>query len=208
MASMTSKRRNKDQIDWRSDWWLWPSALLLAVSGWGQAMWMWDHTLPEGIAPLWLLLWTGVGVVGLTLPVQWLARRWWPIAWVAAAAWAGVPTVREMADQYRQTPQTEYQWLHSISPLLLLLLLGVGLSGVMMGASWYARQRWSGPTPNVRPLRQGFWSGLFVVICGWLLINRAFTLVLAALLAGALVLIEAYLVIRESPTEQSKRRKP
>jgi hypothetical protein len=164
--------------------------LLLALSGWSQALWMWENTAPQGTAPYLLLLWTGVGVAGLALPVYWLARRWWPLGWMTAAAWVGIPRVSEMG--------TGNEWLHTVSPLLALLLLGLGLSGVMMGVSWTLGRRWPGPTPNVRPLRVGFWCGLFAVICGWLLINRAFTYLSVALLAGALVLIEAYFVVRET----------
>jgi hypothetical protein len=202
MAIMAAKRRDNDQIDWRSDWWLWPAALLLVMGGWGQALWMGENVPPEGLAPLWLLLWAGSGVAGATLPIYWLGRRWWPVAWAAVAAWVGVPSVHDLARYYNRAAQTGDEGLYSISALLLLLLLlGVGLSGVMMTISWFASQRWPGPTPNIRPLRQGFWAGLFAMICGWLLINRAFTLVPAVLLAGALVLIETFFVTRESPRE-------
>jgi hypothetical protein len=68
----------------------------------------------------------------------------------------------------------------------------------MMGLSWYARNRWSVQEPNVRALREALWSGLFVVICGLLLISRAFTFASASLLAGSLVLMEAFLIVRES----------
>jgi cell division protein FtsW (lipid II flippase) len=96
--------------------------------------------------------------------------------------------------------------LNNALPLLLLSLLGVGLSGVMMTVSRYAYRRWPAPTPNIRFLRQGFWSALFSVICGWLLINRAFTLVPVTLLASALVLIELFFVVRESPRVQNLKR--
>ena len=159
---------------------------------------MWENILPEGLAPLALLLWVGVGVAGLSLPIYWLARRWWPVAWATTVAWAGVPEVSAMAGRYSQAVGSADEWLYSISPLLVLLLLGLGLSGAMMSVSWYVGRRRSGLVSQARPLREGFWSALFVVICGWLLINRAFTLGAATLLAGALVLIEAYLVDHEA----------
>jgi hypothetical protein len=204
---MTSKRRDRHPIDWRTDWWLWPSALLLTITGLGQSLWMWENTLPEGLAPLSLLLWIGVGAAGLTLPLYWLARRWPPVAWITVAAWAVLPAVHRMAGQYDQAIGTADEWLYNLSPLLFLLLLGVGLSGAMLSVSWYLGRHWSGLPPRSRPFRQGLWSALFVVISGWLLINRVFAPSLAILLAGALLLIEAYLIIRESPREGSARRK-
>ncbi len=195
---MKGKQRDGERVDWRSDWWLWPSAFILALGGWGQALWMWENTLPEGLAPLGLLLWVGVGVAGLSLPIYWLARRWWPVAWATTVAWAGVPGVSNMAGRYSQAVGSADEWLYRISPLLVLLLLGLGLSGAMMSVSWTVGRRRSGLVSQARPLREGFWSALFVLICGWLLINRAFTLGVATLLAGALVLIEAYLVDHEA----------
>jgi hypothetical protein len=170
----------------------------MSMVGWGQAVWIWENDLPQGLTPLWLLLWTGIGVAGLTLPVNWVARRWWPAAGLAAAAWVAVPAASEMASRYQEAAGTGDKWLSEFSPLLVLSLLGLGLSGVMMIVAWYIGRRWSSPPPGVRPLREGFWAGLFVVICGWLLIIRVFTLTLAALLAGSMVLIETYMVIREA----------
>lgn len=199
---MTGKQGSAGRIDWSSDWWLLPTAFLLALGGLGQATWMWDNVGPQGMAPLWLLLWTGIGIAGVTLPVFWLARRWWPAAWITTAAWVGVPAARNMALRYE--PAASGVSLDRFAPLLFLLLLGVGLSGVMMNVSWYAARRWSGSVPNSRGLRGGFWSGLFSAICGWLLINGLLTAGSAGLLACALILIEVYLVIREAPSANGK----
>lgn len=199
MPRMATKRQNKSPVNWQSDWWLWPSALLLGLGGWGEALWTLGNVSPEqSLAPLTLLLWAGVGVAGVTLSLYWLSRRWWPIAWLTVTAWAAVPTINDMANDPKQTTSMGDRW-YSISPLLLLLLLGVGLSGVMLTISWLAGRRWPGPAPDIRPLRQGFWSGFFAVVCGWLLINHAFSPVPVALLSSALVLIEAFFVTRESP---------
>jgi hypothetical protein len=207
MAIMTRQRRGKNQKDWSSDWWLLPSALILAMTGWGQAMWMWENTHPEGATPLWLLLCIGVGVAGLALPVYWLTRRWWPSAWLAAGVWVAVPMFSDMARQYNRTALAQDTWLHRFSPLLTLFLLGVGFSGFMIGLTGYAARRLPELPPSIRPLREGFWSGIFVVACGWLLIYRAFTLAAMILLAGSLVLLEIYLVLRESPRKRRTRRK-
>jgi hypothetical protein len=158
---------------------------------------MWDNSPPEGFAPLWLLLWTGLGVAGVTLPVYWLARRWWPVAGLAMAAWVFVPRLMELSRQYDVAVSPDEQWLYDFSPLLVLLALGIGLSGAMMGLSSYIGRRWSAPPSKSRPFREGFWVGLFVAICGWLLIIRLFALALVALLAGSLLMLELYFVVRE-----------
>jgi hypothetical protein len=197
MAAVTAKRREKRQVDQPSDAWLWPTALLLTMAGWGQALWIGERTAPKGLAPLWLLLWAGIGVAGCALPIYWFARRWPFVAWVATIAWVLVPSVYGLADRAEQGGEN---WLYGIPLLLLLLfLLGAGLSGAMMTVGGLAQRLWPGPAPKVRPLREGLWAGLFAVICGWLLSNGAFALVPAALLASALILIETFFVIRESP---------
>ncbi len=192
---MTAKRGGKIKLDWRADAWLWPSALIMMMGGWGQVLWMWENVRPAGLAPLWLLLWTGVGVAGVTLLIYWFARRWWPIAIVALLAWAGVPTVNDLAQHYGRAvavgQERWYQW----APLVFLSLLGIGLSGAMMTLARLVERRWPGPVSRARPLRQGVWTGLFAILCGWLLINRAFTM--AAV--GAFVLLELFFLMREAP---------
>jgi len=200
MATMAAKRRDKQFQDRRSDWWLLPAALLFTVTGLGQSMWMWEHTAPQGLAPLTLLLWVGVTVAGLTLPVYWLSRLWQPVAWLAVGAWAAAPLMYDTASHYQRAAQTSDAWLQRVSPLLLLLLLGVGLSGAMMSVAGLLRRRWSSsaPAPNIRPWREGFFSGLYAVLCGWLLVNRVFGFASVLLLASALLLFETYFVTRES----------
>jgi hypothetical protein len=197
---MATKRRNDQSQGWRSNWWLLPAALLFTVTGLGQSMWMWEHTAPQGLAPLTLLLWVGVTAAGLTLPIYWLSRLWQPVAWLAAGVWAAAPLMYDTARHYQRATQTNDAWFHRVSPLLLLLLLGVGLSGAMMSVAGLLQRRWSSsvPAPHIRPWRESFFSGLYVVLCGWLLINRVFGFVPALLLAGALLLFETYFVARES----------
>ena len=202
MGHMAKKQAQGAPTNWRTDWWLWPLALLLVLSGWGQAVWIWEHIPPDGLAPVWLLLATGVGAAGLSIPVYWLARRWWQVAVVAAVTWLGVPLVNRLVHDYGSGAQPPPAWLYDYSPLLLLSLLGLGLSGAMMTISWYiagdqkvtARDQ-TGTSPGVWPLREGLWSGLFVMVCGWLLLNRAFNIGAIALLASGLVLLEAYILI-------------
>lgn len=204
MAAMTIKRRKQGPADHPSDRWLWPIVVLLVIGGWGQVLWIWNNIHPKGLAPLWLLLWVGIGVSSVAVPIHWLGRRWRPIAWGAIAAWFAVPSINGLASDFGQAVQAGHEWLYNISPLLLLLLLGVGLSGMMTTMSGFPGSRWPGPASNVRALRQGFWAGLFSMICGWLLINRAFSLIPVVLLASALVLIESFLVTRESPRERKR----
>ena len=204
---MTVKQQERPRVSWRLDWWLWPAAFLLALSGWGQVVWMWESVRPRGIAPWWLLLWTGVGVAGIAVALFWIARRWQLAAWLAIAAWAAAPVVYRMAAQPDPDVGAALERLQIFSPLVLLLLLGLGLSGVLVSLSGFAERRWSYLLPNTCALREGFWSGLFAATCGLLLINRLFNAVTAGLLAGALILIESYLVLREAPPEPAEPRK-
>jgi hypothetical protein len=203
MAAMAEQDETHTST-WRSDWWLWPLAFLLGAAGWGQAVWMWDNMVPTGFAPLWLLVWTGVGTAGITLIAYWLARRWWPVAWMMAAVWAAVPKAIEIATQNEDVLRQGGEWLHEFSPLFVLLLLGIGFDGALMTLAWYAGRRWSDWTSNTRALREAFWSGLFVLLAGLLFISRAFSLASVILLAGGLILIETYIVLRESAPEMSE----
>ena len=189
-------RQRKKTTDPHSDWWLWPAALLFLATGLGQSVRMWTHTPPEGLAPLTWLLWVGVAVGGVTLALCWLALRWRPAAWVATAAWCGVPSLYNLARQPFELAAGA--WLYDFSPLLLLLLLGTGLGGAMAAVAGLAQRRWPGTPPLVRPWRQSVFAGLFVVLCGWLLMDRLFGPASVLLLGGALLLLETFFVIRET----------
>jgi hypothetical protein len=167
-------------------------AVLLAFSGWGQAYWMWHNIRPDGLAPLWLLLWLGAGVSGVTIPIYWLGYRWWPMGLIAATAWVMIPLVQEQVTTESST------WLYSASPLITLLLLGVGLSGLMILVSRFLTRRWPSSASRSKPLRQSLWAGIFALTCGWLLINRAFMVLPVALLASGLMLIEIFFLTRHS----------
>lgn len=195
MAAMATKRQGKGQVEGQADGWLWPTALVVTLIGWGQTLWLWNNSPPEGLVRLWFLLWAGVGVAGVTLALYWFASRWWPVAWLAVAVWIVVPSINEL------TVDQAGGWLYDVAPFLLWLSLGVGLSGAMLIVGWYVGRRWPGPVPKIRPLRQGLWSGLFVLICGWLLIYRNFSPIPVFFLASALILIETFFVVRESPRE-------
>jgi hypothetical protein len=217
MVRMAQKQTQGAPTNWRTDWWLWPLALFLVLCGWGQAIWIWEHIPPDGLAPLWLLLAAAVGAAGLSIPVYWLAVRWWQVAVAAAVTWLGVPLVNKLVQDHFSGALSQPAWLYAYAPLLLLSLLGLGLSGTMMTISWYiardqkvAARDQKVTAPGVWPLREGLWTGLFVMVCGWLLVNRAFNIGAIALLASGLVLLEAYILIH-GPTEAAgakSTRKP
>lgn len=80
--------------------------------------------------------------------------------------------------------------------LLLLALLATTLGGVWFIVRllhWRFR-------PTFTPMqvwRRSLWVALFVVAGAWLQLNRSLTLALAALVAGALALLEVFLSVRE-----------
>ena len=80
--------------------------------------------------------------------------------------------------------------------LMLLALLVAALGGawfVVRLLHWRFR-------PTFEPIkvwRQSVWVALFVAVGAWLQLNRALTWAMAALAGGALVLLEAYLNVRE-----------
>ena len=80
--------------------------------------------------------------------------------------------------------------------LLLLALLVATLGGawfVVRLLHWRFRPAFE----PVKVWRQSLWVALFVAIGAWLQLNRSLTLVMGALVGGALILIEAYLNVRE-----------
>ncbi|HLF25605.1 MAG TPA: hypothetical protein VJG32_04665 [Anaerolineae bacterium] len=80
-----------------------------------------------------------------------------------------------------------------------LLLLSVLIT--TLGGAWFiVRLIYWRFRPMFEPLkvwRQALWAALFVTIGAWLQLNRALTLIMAALVASALVLLEVYLNVRE-----------
>jgi drug/metabolite transporter (DMT)-like permease len=81
--------------------------------------------------------------------------------------------------------------------VLLLLALGVAV----LGGAWFVVRllHWRF-RPTFEPLkvwRQSLWAAVFVTIGAWLQLNRSLTLVLGTLLAGALILLEVFLNVRE-----------
>jgi hypothetical protein len=110
----------------------------------------------------------------------------------AATAWVLIPLVQERATTGSS------MGFYGVSPLITLLLLGVGLSGLMTVISRFLNRRWPSSASRSKPLRQSLWAGIFALTCGWLLINRAFMVLPVALLASGLILIETFFLTRQS----------
>jgi len=80
--------------------------------------------------------------------------------------------------------------------LMLLALLVATLGGawfIVRLLHWRFRPTFE----PVKVWRQSVWVALFVAIGAWLQLNRALTWAIAALAGGVLVLLEAYLNVRE-----------
>lgn len=83
---------------------------------------------------------------------------------------------------------------------LFFILLYVAVTGTVLPFIWYLNQRFSRrPTGGGIILRQGMWFGLFSVTATWLQMTRALTGPIAFFLALSMVVIEAFLRIRERP---------
>jgi drug/metabolite transporter (DMT)-like permease len=79
--------------------------------------------------------------------------------------------------------------------MLLALLVAT------LGGAWFIVRllhwRFRPTFEPVKVWRQSVWVALFVAIGAWLQLNRALTWAIAALAGGVLVLLEAYLNVRE-----------
>jgi hypothetical protein len=80
---------------------------------------------------------------------------------------------------------------------LVLLTLLVA----MFGGAWFVVRllhwRFRPTFEPIKVWRQSLWVALFVTIGAWLQLNRALTLGMGALVGGALIVLEAYLNVRE-----------
>lgn len=83
----------------------------------------------------------------------------------------------------------------------VVALLLLALTTATWGSAWFVVRllHWRF-RPEFEPLkvwRQSLWVALFVGIGAWLQLSRALSIAMAALVAGALVLLEVYLNVRE-----------
>jgi hypothetical protein len=96
----------------------------------------------------------------------------------------------------------EYAQAFFVSPDVgSVALLLLALAATTLGGAWLVVRllHWRF-RPTFEPLkvwRQAVWAALFVAIGTWLQLFRALTIPLGALIAGAFVLIEVYLSVRE-----------
>lgn len=91
---------------------------------------------------------------------------------------------------------------------LFFVLLQIAITGTVLPFVRYLNVRFTPITAPLPPggviVRQGIWIGLFVVMCAWLQIPRILTLPIAILLAGVLIIIEAFLRSREIRNERAE----
>jgi hypothetical protein len=90
--------------------------------------------------------------------------------------------------------------LPTLGPRWLFFFLGVlALSGTVMPMVYFFNRRFPSHPPadgNVI-LRQAIWVGIYGSALTWLQLGRMLSLTIAAILAGALILIEGLLRMRE-----------
>ena len=79
---------------------------------------------------------------------------------------------------------------------LLLICIGLGVVGLTWFPVRLIHWRFFSPVDSQRVWRQAIFVALFTVSSAWLQLNRAFTLSLAAIMLGVLVLVEIFLNIR------------
>ena len=87
---------------------------------------------------------------------------------------------------------------------LLLLAIGLGVTGAVWFIARLIHWRFFAPVHALRVWRQSIFAAAFVVSCAWLEINRALSWPLALAILLALVLVEAFLNIREREGEEVK----
>jgi hypothetical protein len=78
----------------------------------------------------------------------------------------------------------------------LLISVGLGVTGFIWFPVRLIHWRFFSPVDSRRVWRQAIFVALFTVSSAWLQLNRAFTLSLAAIMLGVLVLVEIFLNIR------------
>jgi hypothetical protein len=134
------------------------------------------RVLLEGLAALVLL---GLGLYGLSVALQ---QR--PYLGAPASALAQVP-VRVLT-----APNI---------PMIALFM--VSLAAVVTGALWFVlrliHQIFFRPVVARRVWREAIFAAIFVISLAWLQLNEAFSLLFAAALLVALILLEVFLNIRE-----------
>ena len=117
-------------------------------------------------------------------------RPWLVALILALAGWGGA----------------SWMWNHvhptGLMPLIFLLFVALALTGATFPLFWLfwrlrRRRRKRLIVPRWRPMREGAWVGLYGFFCGWLQVNRALTPAPALLLAGGLLFLELFFVLRE-----------
>lgn len=89
---------------------------------------------------------------------------------------------------------------------LFFVLLHIAVSATVLPIVRYINVRLTPRSRMIPPagvvIRQSIWIGLFAVACAWLQIPRALTPPNAFFIALAFLIVEAFLRLRELPTER------
>ena len=143
-----------------------------------------------GVFPA-LLLGSGLLLIGL-MTLNHIVNNWWPIDV------ARVDLVRDTGLDRVEAATL----LEAANSELIVAFLGailVSVTGLSLPLAHFLNQRFGRETrfpPFLVTLRQAMWVGLWMAICTWLQMNRAFGLAIAVLVGGFFILVEIWLQLR------------
>ena len=143
-----------------------------------------------GVLPA-LLLGSGLLLIGL-MTLNHIVNNWWPIDV------ARVDLVRDTGLDRVEAATL----LEAANSELIVAFLGailVSVTGLSLPLAHFLNQRFGRETrfpPFLVTLRQAMWVGLWMAICTWLQMNRAFGLAIAVLVGGFFILVEIWLQLR------------
>ncbi len=113
---------------------------------------------------------------------------------VALLSWAGLGSI-----VFQTT-------VNGTTKTLLLFLLFSAITSTIMPAVAYLNTRFgtcsSKRMYQMRFIRQSVWGGLFIVVIVWLQWQRVLGITLLLILPSVFILIETFLITRESPVEK------
>ena len=112
---------------------------------------------------------------------------------IALMSWAGLWSIIQST-------------VNVITKTLFLFLLFSAITSTIMPAAAYLNTRFGTPSSKriyqMRFIRQSVWGGLFIVGVAWLQMQRVLGVTLGFILLSVFILIETFLITRESPVEK------